>query len=60
MINKTIEMKYIGILKLLSECSTQVDEETRECIESAFEDSEEYGVRWSRTLDLIEITGFQE
>lgn len=50
-------MRYLGLLGLLTECSVQVDEETRECIESAFADAE--GVlggrfRWRRFLDRIE------
>ena len=32
-------MRYLGVLKLLEECSPHVDEETRGCIEQAFADA---------------------
>ena len=51
-------MRYLGLLGLLSECSVQVDEETRELIEDAFTDAETAlagAIKWRRTLNLIEI-----
>ena len=50
-------LQYAGAIGLLCECSVQVDEETRECIEQAVQDfckiSE--GWAWKRILDRIEV-----
>lgn len=52
-------MRYIGTLGALCECSVQVDEDNRECIETALADAERHhGLKWRRVLDRIEIMGF--
>lgn len=52
---RKLYMRYLGALGLLSECSVHVDDEMRESIEQAFTDAENYGLKWRRVLERIEI-----
>ncbi len=55
--NVELEKKYLGVLGLLCDCSLKVDDETRECIVEALEDSGI--VTFKKIVDLSEITGFK-
>jgi hypothetical protein len=49
-------MRYLGVLGILAECSVQVDEETREQIQMAFDHAcNHHPLQSRRILNRIEI-----
>lgn len=50
------DMRYLGCLGLLAECSVYVPEDLRERIEQAMQDAcADRSLRWRRVLNRIEI-----
>lgn len=50
-------MNYLGVLNLLCECSSRVDEDTRERIECALRDAAQLipGLQWQRVINRYDV-----